>query len=554
MRPGIPPSPDMPEIRMDRETNIHSIRALEEQIRNSEHESAAVKLKRVRNSLLNVSKLPPEVLGNIFRWNVSFKGHFDGLDEGSHNFLLVCHHWFGVASSTPGLWSFWGNTLKDWGRWCHRSRIAPLDLILDDCHQNNGRFGTTLRNVLQDRAARDTIRRVHLKTEDSDLLSSIIAPLASSCEELRPNGIKSLILRNQGDGPVDISNFFAHYRFPKLRHLSLSNCAISSWDHLGSRTFVLTTLNLHFTYPSPIPTTSQILSILASNPALRKVALDGRAAPGDGGDKTSFRVQLPHLKDLKLVGRLRHAVGLLYQLDHPRDMDVLSLTLYDADIADISQIIGPYLRDHLQRRDRPRNGLVLSALSRRTAEPDRSRLIFLANTGGTNFSTLALGRMDMFAEICVLLNGTISESVLDRAVLDLITYAPPEEVVYLQTCCNPAAMEDTRAQFPSLRALSLESISLPAAFPNPKLIADGKVFPSLEHILLNKLIVDDGDWGPLVAFLDCRMSSGNPLHTLVITHSNHMCPEVTESITGMVWKFATASLSPVCPFGTCPQP
>ena len=75
---------------MDCETNVGSIHALEEQIR--EHERAIIQLKRDRNSLLNVSKLPPEVLGDIFHWNVTIKGDFDGLDEESHNFLLVCHH------------------------------------------------------------------------------------------------------------------------------------------------------------------------------------------------------------------------------------------------------------------------------------------------------------------------------------------------------------------------------------------------------------------------------------------------------------------------------
>ena len=100
---------------MDCEVNLNPIRALEEQIR--EHEKTAIRLKHVRNSLLNVSKPPPEVLGKIFHWNVTLKGDFGGLDEGSHNFPPpVCHHWFEVASRTPELWSFWSNNLKDWAR------------------------------------------------------------------------------------------------------------------------------------------------------------------------------------------------------------------------------------------------------------------------------------------------------------------------------------------------------------------------------------------------------------------------------------------------------
>jgi hypothetical protein len=160
---------------MDQEINLDSIRALEEQIR--EHERAIIQLKRARNSLLNVSTLlPPEVLGTIFRWNVIPAGDFRGLPKASHNFLLVCHHWFQVALATPGLWGFWGNSIRDWARRYARCRTAPLDLVL------KGRAGDhlddTLRDALQDRAARDTIRRIHLSGgHASALLSSVISSI-----------------------------------------------------------------------------------------------------------------------------------------------------------------------------------------------------------------------------------------------------------------------------------------------------------------------------------------------------------------------------------------
>ena len=48
---------------MDHEVNVDSIRASEEQI--GEHERAIIKLKRARNSLLNVCKLPPKILNSI---------------------------------------------------------------------------------------------------------------------------------------------------------------------------------------------------------------------------------------------------------------------------------------------------------------------------------------------------------------------------------------------------------------------------------------------------------------------------------------------------------
>ena len=76
---------------MGPEINIDSMLAWEKQI--EEGIGDVTRLKRARNSLLNIStRIPPEILGHVFRWNVIPKGEFDGLRAGSYNFLLVCHH------------------------------------------------------------------------------------------------------------------------------------------------------------------------------------------------------------------------------------------------------------------------------------------------------------------------------------------------------------------------------------------------------------------------------------------------------------------------------
>jgi len=527
--------PDPVEVRnrmSGGEVNIQSIRVLEDQIR--EHERIVIRLKRSRNSLLNISKLPPELLGRIFRWNITPKGNFDGLEEGSHNFLLVCYHWFEVASGTPGLWSFWGNTLKDWARWYRHSRTAPLDLVLD-ADDGSLKLGTALCDVLRDHASRGAIRRVDLRAAGPELLRSVISPLTPTSEGTRPINMTSFSLWTWGNTPVDVSDFFTRYHLPKLRRLHLQNCTVSSWDCLTSQTAVLTTLILDLANPSPTPSTSQLLSVLASNPALRKVVLFGRVVPNDDGDRSSFRVKLQHLEKLRLEGDLRRVIGLLHRLDHPRNMDLLRLTLHDCDVTDVSQIIGPYIRDHLQRRDRSPNGLNLSVSFGHYTKIPRDRVVLrIGDAGGIDFSTPTRTRIDTFAWIIVVLNVMDRRDILTRAAQDLIAHTPREEVSYFQTYNNPVAMEEMYIQFPHLRALSSSLIPLPKAFPNPGPVGNGKVFPSLEHIRLEQVVVDGGDWSPLINFLAARASSGNRLDTLVITNSAGMHSEVMEGIRGLV--------------------
>lgn len=49
--------------RMGHEVNVDSIHASEKRI--GEHQRAVIELKRARNSLVNVSKLPPKILSSI---------------------------------------------------------------------------------------------------------------------------------------------------------------------------------------------------------------------------------------------------------------------------------------------------------------------------------------------------------------------------------------------------------------------------------------------------------------------------------------------------------
>ena len=342
--------------------------------------------------------------------------------------------------------------------------------------------------------------------------------------------MESLILRNDGTGTVEISDLFAHYRFPKLQHLELFDCTISSWDLIISRTPILTTLDLDLSH-NPTPATSQLLSILASSPTLQKASLSGLCkGPGDDGNP-SPRVSLHHPKGLELIGDSRDVFGLLHQLDLPRDTESLDVNPGDCTFEDISRDIGPCLWDYLRRRDRSQSGLGLSLSS-------RSRTVFrFGDVGGIDFSAPTPARMNTFATI-VIESQQIPEELREKMVHDLIAHIPREEIVYFQTYGEPVAMEDVSTQLPNLRGLYIEGSPLSAAFSKSNLDGGGKIFPSLQYVCLDWVNKDGDDLSLLVTFLDRRMSFGNRLHTLVIVGPYHEDLELASWILrGMVKSF-----------------
>ena len=507
---------------MDREINLGSIRALEKQIQ--EHERAIIKLKRTRNSLLNVStRLPPEVLGNIFRWNVIPDGDFGGLPKASYNFLLVCHHWFQVASGTPELWGFWGNSIQDWGRRHAHCRTAPLDLVLTG--RRNNYLGDTLCDALQRRAMGGTLRRVHLRSANAELLDSIISSITAKGEGPRSIGVESFILQSISGSRVDVSNFFSRYHFPKLQYLDLYGCRISSWDLLRSQIISLTTLSLTGIHRSPLPTLSQMLSILSASPNLQSLMLVHCSVPDFDNNRPSSRIQLRHLKRLRLGSDLRRVFGLLNRLELPDMMDDLRLSLHGCSPLDLPQTLGPYLGNHIRRRSPGRLKLLANPV------PNR----FFIQAGDAREFT-----QDWFVAVDWTLDVNLGEEGADKLYFDVIAHIPQAAVVDVKTTLPILRSEELCVQMYNLAHLHLDDVDLSMWFAEPDArgpLVFKDLLRGLRHITITHPSLSGGDWSPLTNFLTRRATVGNRISSLRIDHNLHMGEGVVESIRRVVEVF-----------------
>ena len=525
---------------MGPEVNIDPILALEKQI--EEGQGDVIQLKRARNSLLNISTLvPPELLGQVFRWNVIPDYDFGDLGPGCYNFLLVSHHWFEVASGTPELWTYWGNTLKLWSQRYQRSGSAPLDLIMH-AHRRMGDedvvpFDGPLRDALRDRAACDSIRSIHLRGRDTDLLHSVISSLTLDGEVVRDNSVESVRLEHTN---LDVSTFLSRYRFPRLRDLRLLTSArIASWDHLKIQAPSLTTLSLGFVRAPTIPTTPQLLYILASYPNLQELSLYETMIPHDDGSGPTSRVPLRHLKKLELLGDCRGVFQLYDRLEFPDTLDAVHLHLSECVGGSLLEFLEPCLRDRVRRdgRFQGRLGIHVSCASRSIS------------FGVNAFGKFAITNMRQGPGYPSLLISAVFKDSLPQAAgetlyINLIAAIPREHVVKFTGAASGHAMGNLFATMPNIEDLYLTHSVISDTFLRPDPLSHTKLLPSLRHLCLDYFSLQNhDDWSPLIVYLTHQTSGGQVISLRLCGKYAPIPPEVARKVEGLVDELNLGSLA-----------
>ena len=234
-----------------------------------------------------VSRIPAEILANIFIRIISFlpaqRGHHCRL----FNTLFVCWRWHDIAVSTPYLWCHLGSNINLWPLFARRSKSLDLFIHMYDI---TGEYRMVAREefdtMFKDPGFHQRIREI---TFDGDPETFI--RLFDNAPILPPR-LTSLTLTN-GFAPFSTPRTPAGFVAPCLEKLEIVDLCFDLDTIAGTRN--LTHLSMTM-YKDCFPNSAKLLSVLRENTRLEYFRFISKfeSSLEDG----SSRIPLPHLRIL----------------------------------------------------------------------------------------------------------------------------------------------------------------------------------------------------------------------------------------------------------------
>ncbi|KAF8916278.1 hypothetical protein CPB85DRAFT_351952 [Mucidula mucida] len=320
----------MDDLEAPRSTGLDEIDA---QI--AQYESAVRVLKFQRNMLAPISRLPVEVLCQIFILTT-----YTTCPPLWMAVTHVCSQWRAAALKCPAMWSY--ITFERPSRWTNemlqRSMEAPLTLHVLD-HWRLNRMLKTVSTALEHIGRTVELR---LRGDFSTLTKSLNQP-APNLHTLTLEYNNSASYSGIPGQSVSLPDDFLGGDTPRLRHLELKQC------HLTWNSGILKGLtHLELKGPTSHPANiAEVTTALSNTPMLEVLHLHGILESMDAATYTTLSrsqhlITLAHLSRLHLHSGVVPATKLLLHLSFPSDV-VIDMSVYATTSSCTPHDFGPFL-------------------------------------------------------------------------------------------------------------------------------------------------------------------------------------------------------------------